>query len=310
MGYSALPGWRVNLEFDFIDQDQLRSGTDAISPTQVAPLNSPIPHQEIERQTINRYWNLGVAYSPNPDWSVLALIPYIDRSHTTYGNATPGELVGSQISGADATGLGDVKLIGNYQGILPTHNLGIQFGIKLPTGDYGGQNVNSGALVGRDPTLFTGGPNRGSALDTSLNPGTGSTDLIVGAYYYQAVSQNFDAFINGQFQSAISEQLDQSGANFRPGNQESMSFGVRYEANPDWVPQLQVNLTHKSSDQGALADTTDTSGVVSYLSPGMTVALGHGLHGYGFIQLPIYSKLGGYQLFPRWTATLGVSYAF
>jgi hypothetical protein len=26
--------------------------------------------------------------------------------------------------------------------------------------------------------------------------------------------------------------------------------------------------------------------------------------------LPIYSRLEGYQLFPRWTASVGVSYAF
>ncbi len=48
-------------------------------------------------------------------------------------------------------------------------------------------------------------------LDTSLQPGTGSTDLIVGAYYYQAISQDFDAFVNGQFQAAVATKLDQVG---------------------------------------------------------------------------------------------------
>lgn len=45
--------------------------------------------------------------------------------------------------------LGDVKFILSYQGLLPTHNLGVQLGLKLPT---------------------------------SLQAGTGSTDLIAGAY--------------------------------------------------------------------------------------------------------------------------------
>jgi hypothetical protein len=31
---------------------------------------------------------------------------------------------------------------------------------------------------------------------------------------------------------------------------------------------------------------------------------------YGFVQLPLYSQLTGYQLFPHWTATIGASYAF
>jgi hypothetical protein len=28
------------------------------------------------------------------------------------------------------------------------------------------------------------------------------------------------------------------------------------------------------------------------------------------VQVPIYSNLDGYQLFPHWTATAGLSYAF
>jgi hypothetical protein len=34
------------------------------------------------------------------------------------------------------------------------------------------------------------------------------------------------------------------------------------------------------------------------------------MHLYGFVQLPLYSKLDGYQVFPHWTASVGVSYAF
>jgi len=42
---------------------------------------------------------------------------------------------------------------------------------------------------------------RETPLDASLQPGTGSTDIIVGAYYYQPISQNFDFFANAQFQA-------------------------------------------------------------------------------------------------------------
>lgn len=310
MGYSAIPGWRVSLEYDFIDQSQLRFGTAPIPAPQVAAINNGGGNQEVERQTINRYLNLGLNYSPGPDWNFLALIPYIDRSHTTYGFATTDQLTPDNVSAATTTGLGDVKLIGNYQGFLPTHNLGVQLGVKFPTGDYGGQNVNTGAFVGRNPVIFRNGPNEGSALDTSLNAGTGSTDIIAGAYYYQAVSQNFDAFVNTQFQAAVAEKLNQPGADYRPGNLASVNFGLRYEANPQWVPQLQINVFHKSADEGALADTIDTGGTVIYISPGITVSLAKNLHGFGFLLLPAYSRLEGYQLFPRWAASVGLSYAF
>ncbi len=297
----------MNLEYDYIDQSQLRSGASAVTPAQVAAINDAGGSQEVERRTINRYWNADVTWHPNASWALSVLMPYIDRTHGTYGNATTDQLTAANVSDASSAGVGDVQLIGSYQGWLPMHNLGVQLGVKLPTGSYGGQAVNTGALVGRSPVLFSSGPNSGQALDSSLQPGTGSTDLIAGAYYYVPVSQNFDVFVTGRYQVAMFEQLDQMGANFRPGNLGVLGFGLRYERTPVWTPQLQINVSRKSHDQGALADWGDTAGTVAYLSPGLTLGLNRSTSLYGFVQLPVYSRLDGYQVFPRWTGTLGVS---
>ncbi|OOG50490.1 hypothetical protein [Polaromonas sp. C04] len=309
MGYSASTGWMVSLQYDYLNQNQLRLGSSSISPAQVAAINNAGGNQEVENGTINRYVTLGLGYAPSADWNFKLMVPYIDRSHTTYGSAS-NPLSSGDLSGATVSSLGDIKFITSYQGLLPTHNLGFQLGVKLPTGNYGGPNAAGTGTVGRDPVSFTSGPGTGSLLDTSLQAGTGSTDLIVGAYYYQPVSQNFDAFVNGQFQAAVMQRLDQAGADYRPGNLATVSFGLRYEANPDIVPQLQMNITRKSQDQGALADTADTAGTVAYLSPGVTVAVAKDTHLYAFLQLPVYSKLAGYQLFPRWVATVGLTHAF
>jgi hypothetical protein len=304
MGYSAAAGWRINLEDDYINQDQLRGGTGTATPAQV--VNSPSDPQlgggEIEKQTINRYLTLGIAYSPNASWNLNLLMPYVNRDHTTYGVQlapySAPESSPDEISGAHVSGLGDIRLIASYQGLLATHNLGLQIGVKIPTGQFGTR------------VDFSSGPNAGLPLDASLQAGTGSTDAIIGAYYYQAISQDFDAFINGQFQAAVSERQDEPGNDFRPGNSATMSLGIRYEATPRWVPQLQLNLYRKSADQGALADRPDTAGTVVYLSPGLTVPAIEHMHLYGFVQLPLYSKLDGYQVFPHWTASVGASYAF
>ena len=147
-------------------------------------------------------------------------------------------------------------------------------------------------------------------LDTSLQAGTGSTDVILGAYYFQPLSANLSGFVNVQFQAAVAEKLNQQGSDYRPGNQGNLSFGLRYEANAGFVPQLQLNITHRSADQGALADTADTAGTVVYLSPGVNFGLVEGLRGFAFVQVPIASNLAGYQLFPHWTATAGLAYHF
>jgi hypothetical protein len=304
MGYSTTTGWRVNLEYTYIDQDELRIGTRKATAAEVVnnPSNPALGGGEIEKDTINRYATLGINYRPSVDWNVNLLVPYVVRSHTTYGTQlqpyTPAETAPDQLSGARVSNLGDIKLLGNYQGLLPTHNLGLQLGVKLPTGQYG------------TAVDFYNGPNAGAPLDASLQAGTGSTDVIVGAYYYQAVSQNFDIFVNGQFQSAVAHKQNQPGNDFRPGNSGTFSVGLRYEANPNWIPQVQLNLLHRSPDQGALADTSDTVGTVAYISPGLTVQVTSKLHAYGVVQVPVYSNLDGYQLFPHYTATGGLSYAF
>ena len=76
------------------------------------------------------------------------------------------------------------------------------------------------------------------------------------------------------------------------------------------MPQLQVNISHKSADQGALADNPDSAGTVVYLSPGVTGTLSDRVQAFAFVQLPVASHLVGYQLAPRWTGSAGVSYSF
>ena len=302
MGYSSEAGWRLNLEYVYINQDQLRTGTHTTTPAQVvnAPFDPALGGGEIEQDTINRYLNLGLSYRPNADWNFNLIAPYVIRGHSTYGVQTqpftPAEIAPDQLSYTQFSQLGDIKLLAAYQGLLPTHNLGIQLGLKLPTGAYG------------TAIKFASGPNTGTPLDASLQPGTGSTDIIVGAYYFQPVSQDFDAFANANFQSALAHQQNQPGNDFRPGNSVTVSFGLRYEAHPRWVPQLQINLYDKRADQGALADALDTVGFVTYVSPGLTVQVVRHLQLYGLLQVPVYSNLGGYQLFPHWTGTVGFSY--
>jgi hypothetical protein len=289
MGYSSESGLRMSFEYDYINQDELRSGTHRISA---------VPDgDELEHDTLNRYFTVGLDYNPTPDWNISLRVPWVERTHSTYGSYDSTQPL-PPLSDSRSSSLGDIRLVGSFQGFLPMHNLGVQLGVKLPTGHYG------------TDVKFSDGPLAGEPLDASLQPGTGSTDVIVGAYFYQPISTNFDFFANSQFQSAVKSKQDQPGNDFRPGNSTTVSFGVRYERNPNWVPQLQLNWLHKDVDQGALADITDTAGYVAYVSPGLTAKVIGRLHAFGFAQLPVYSKLVGNQLFPRYTVSVGASYAF
>jgi hypothetical protein len=283
MGYSSQAGVSFSLQYDYINQDQLRHNTGTASSV-------PAGH-EFEDKTTSQYITAGVLYAPNSKWNVNLLIPYVVRDHTTYGDYDPSQPL--EASGSKSRSLGDIKIVGSYQGFLPTHNLGVQLGIQLPTGRYG------------ESVHFNSGPMAGEALDASLQPGTGSTDLIVGTYYYRAISQDFDAFGEVLFQSTVA-----SREGFRPGNRTNVSGGLRYEAYHSWTPQLQLNVSRKSQDLGENGDVDNTAGTAIYISPGLSAVVAKKFQIYGFIQVPVYRDLAGWQLAPRWTASAGLSRKF
>jgi hypothetical protein len=86
-GYSAASGWRVNVDYTFIDQNELRHGSGYAHPEQVVnqPSDPALGGGEIERGTINRYINISATYRFNADWGVTFLVPYVIRDHSTYG---------------------------------------------------------------------------------------------------------------------------------------------------------------------------------------------------------------------------------
>ena len=288
-GYSASAGLRFSVQYDYLHQDELSSGTGSTSTVNAG--------DELERDTLSRYVTAGVSYSPNADWRLDVKLPYVIRSHSTYGEYDPAEPLPLS-STSRSSSIGDGRLIVGYQGLLPSHNLGLQLGIKVPSGAYG-THVN-----------FASGPLAGTPLDASLQPGTGSTDVIAGGYYYQPVSQSLDMIFTGQWQHAFRERLDLPGNDYRPGDVTTATAGLRYVANLRVTPQLQINVTRHEQDRGALADTQGTAGTTVFASPGIAVQALNRVHVYGFLQLPVYRNLSGHQLFPRYIVTAGISYGF
>ena len=197
-------------------------------------------------------------------------MPYIDRGHSTYGAAT-NPIDADQLSGSTVKGLGDVRFIVSYQGLLEDDSLGFQLGVKAPSGRYGGPSADGTGVVGRRSHRVLVGARRRNAspdnlVDTSLQPGTGSTDLIVSTYYHRFVSDNLNAFVNGQFQAA-SRTGSTSPARISVPATRRRSASACAMARPDIVPQLQVNFLRKGRDQGALADNPNSASTIVYLAP-------------------------------------------
>jgi len=280
LGQGNDPGFRVDGRFDYIDQRDQRQGNKS-SDVGIPQANG----NEAEHETNNRLYTLGLDYAPNQDWGVNLAIPLLDRKHETYQPDMNGNY---QLMTSNWAELSDIRVMGRYEGLTDSKNFGVTFGLKLPTGstktDFGGGN----------------GP-----LDRSLQPGTGTIDGVIGFTQRGQFTDQFGWFATQTFQRAFDEHVD-----YHPGSTFNANAGLRYVVNETFTPQFQINAQNKWRDSGANADTIDSGGELVYLSPGLSVNLTSDTSAYGFVQVPVYNRVGGIQLAPAYTASIGISHKF
>jgi predicted porin len=269
------PGIRFNLRYEYTDQDQLRNGTDKVEPAGVLDT-----HDEI--RTLNRNLHVGMDYAFNPTWAVSLQVPVVNRDHRHVHNDVVPEYEAWSL-----TGLGDMRLSGRYQTALDHHAaVGVQFGLKLPTGKFDETN------------------DLGQLAERSLQPGSGTTDALLGVYtYHQLEGDATTLFVQALWQRPLTERDD-----YQPGQQVTLDIGLRYALTRSLNAQLQLNLLWKDHDQGLNAEPDDSGGSYAFLSPGASYALTKQMQLYGFVQLPLYQYVNGTQLTADWSAVAGVSW--
>ena len=278
-GYSPGTGLRMDYRFDYIDQKDLRSGKSAADRTSfIYPAS-----EEVQQQTLTRFQNLSLDWSPDATWGLNVLVPVLDRYHTT---VAAGD---TQVSTSDESGVGDARIIGRYQGFLPNRSVGVQMGLKLPTGAY------------RD--TFSQGPQAGEPLDRGLQLGTGTTDLIAGIFNGGALSRSFDRFEALQVQMPLNARED-----FRPGSAIVANVGARYLWRSWFTPQLQLNARWEGRESGAQADRTNSGSTTIMLSPGVAVGDGNRFIAFAVVQVPVYERYNGLALAPDYTASVGLRF--
>ncbi|BCM24499.1 hypothetical protein ZMTM_07580 [Methyloradius palustris] len=302
LGLSTSSGFKLDVRYDYLDQNQLRSGTGKISPQAASGIvntgsRNPANDgpQEVEKYTKNHYVTITGDYNFNPSWGVQVQVPYIDRSHATLGTSSDGVSPADEAYESGTKNIGDIKVIGRFQGFTEQHNVGVLFGLKLPTGDHRQTGIST------DPAAL----GDVAAIDRGLQPGTGTTDVILGVYYHDAINKDWGFFSQGVVQTALNAKDD-----YRPGNGLNLNGGLRYTGFAGFTPQLQLNARYVARDSGAEADTVSTGGTLVYLSPGVVVPVNKKLSAYSFVQIPIYQNVNGVQLAPRFTASVGARYSF
>jgi hypothetical protein len=146
--------------------------------------------------------------------------------------------------------------------------------------------------------------------EVTLQPGNGSTDLILGLSWQQTTpGSDWSLFAQGTLQSSVS-----SSATFRPGNQVNIDGGTRYAINHSLSGLLQLNAQWNSADSGTSAATSagaaSSGGKSVSLSPGLSYTIAPGTQIYGLLQLPLYQYVNGEQLTASHSITVGVNHSF
>lgn len=267
VGLWVKPGLRMDVHAEFVKLDTLRSGRD-----KVAPAGIPGTHDEV--RTLNRNLLASLDYAWTPEWAVSVQVPFVDRYHEHIHN---DPVDGPVTERWRMQRLSDIRLVGRYQisGIPEhDHSSGIRFGLKLPTGSTGVRN------------------DEGELAERTLQPGTGTTDLILGAYYNGPLGAGGASWFA---QATVVSALD-SYAGFRPGAQLTVNTGLSYPFGSTVSGLLQVNVSRRGRDGGSAAEPADSGGTQVFLSPGLSVAVSGTARVYGFLQLPAYQRVNGTQL--------------
>jgi hypothetical protein len=162
----------------------------------------------------------------------------------------------------------------------------VTFGVKLPTGKHDVTNAD------------------GEQAERTLQPGTGTTDLLLGTYWHAAAPlHDWSWFAQAQVVLPMTSRAD-----YKPGRQLHLDGGARYAASNDIGLMLQVNYNAKGRDSGGNAEPEDSGQRVVYVSPGVSWNFAPKAQAYAFVQLPIYQSVNGVQLTASWSAMAGVSW--
>jgi hypothetical protein len=164
---------------------------------------------------------------------------------------------------------------------------GLEAGLVLPTGKF--------------HQTFKSGPEAGEEVDRGLQPGTGTVQAVLGAYHLGSVTPELGYFVQAGGQFALN---DRDG--YKPGSFFQASAALNWTRWHNVTPQLQLTFRATARDSGPGADRPNSGGEQVNIAPGLSAKLSSKVVGFGFVELPLYNRVNGYQLAPKAKLSLGL----
>jgi hypothetical protein len=258
----------------YFEWDYMNQNKNRKGTSSFDPANNP------DKKIETNYYNIGVQYMFNRDWGFMVRMPFATRSFKTSTDS------GDVVTYHDDS-VGDIEVMGMYTGLTKDMSLGLMFGLKLPTGEYTAPNFDR---------------------DTQI--GSGSTDLVLGAFYRGMITGDnaWQYFTQVKwlqpiaYSSSWDNELGAEGT-YKPGAELDWAGGISYNnlykvAGFDKItPVLQFIGSHRDHDSGTSAKPDETGYDRVLIAPGIefTKVLDEQNNKvfklYGDVEIPIFYRV-------------------
>jgi hypothetical protein len=239
------------------------------------------------------FMEAGGQYMFNRSWGVMLEAPYWIR---TYKGAYEGNT--EDIQWHQNNSIGDIRLQGMYTGLSEDMSTGLLLGVKVPSGDW-----------------------HFPPYDRDLQIGTGSTDILFGAYHLGTFptqvgripltfrERPFNWYVQADYDRPLFGQ-----GHYLPGSEIDAAAGSYYNFGKvgflsEAAPMLTFLASDRTRDQGSNADHYDTGYTRFIVAPGAEIMVSV-IRAYADIELPMFQNMNGYQQTAPFATKLILSYSF
>jgi hypothetical protein len=180
--------------------------------------------------------------------------------------------------------IGDIRIMGTYTGLSEDMSNGLQLGVKVPSGWWTYPHADR---------------------DTQI--GTGSTDLLLGAYHLGTIPTKLGTlpltFRDRPFNWFVQAYYDWplwSQENYTPGREFDGALGSYYNFGSvgpltELAPMLTLVASDRVRDTGSASAHNDSGYTRLLIAPGAEVKLGV-LRLYSDIEIPFFQNMVGNQV--------------
>jgi hypothetical protein len=284
-GLMGRRAFQIELSYRHTDMSARLAGSaqtdQVIRPKVLLETGQVIPGYHEDLTGSDSFLQLDAAFGVAASTTLFASLPVAGRREYQIGH---GGVQGSY----SVHGMGDL-VVGARQAFLrtPQRSVVASLGIKLPTG-------SNDVIDYYDSTL----------LDPTLQPGTGSGDVITALQWSSVGPRRTEVSLSGSYQINTTNDYRYQFAN------QAIAAATMGRPVGRFTPSLQLKLLRQGRSRLDGADVPSTGATIVYLNTGLRFRSAEGVGIYSFFLVPVYRRVNDAQLGPRFSVVAGLSKTF